>query len=129
MSGDDLAIFLFFLSLAFGFGLEAVRAETVARRVTFAALSGICLLAGIFWLQIKTVWPAFTVAVTSIATNPLAWFIVAMFILAVFAFHSPKKRNVGGQRQPSPPIVAPVVGPAPVPFLKRGFLWMLVRPI
>jgi hypothetical protein len=123
MSGDDLAIFLFFMSLAFGFGFEAVKAETTARRVTFGALSGVCLLAGIFWLQIKTVWPSFTGAVTSVATNPLAWFIVAMFILSVFAFHSPKKRNIGELRLPPPPaVVAPSVVSASSPTVQKVFI-------
>jgi hypothetical protein len=107
MAGDDLTIFLFFLSLAFGFGFEAVRAETVPRRNIFAVLGAACFFAAIFWLQIKTIWPAFTVAVTSTATNPLAWFIVGMFILAVFAFHRPKNRSV---------VDRPVAAPNPTSF-------------
>jgi hypothetical protein len=114
MAGDDLTIFLFFLSLAFGFGFEAVRAETVPRRTIFAVLGVACFFAAIFWLQIKTIWPAFTVAITSIATNPLAWFIVGMFILAVFAFHRQKNRSAV-DRPVATPIPAPIAIPASAP--------------
>jgi hypothetical protein len=89
-SGDDLAIFLFFLTTAFGFGFEAVRAETSPRRITFSVFSVWVLLAGIFWLQIKPLWPSFTAATISVATNPVCWFVVLMFIFAVFAFHKPR---------------------------------------
>ena len=96
-SGDDLVIFLFFLSLAFALGLEAVKAETAARRISFTVLSGACLLAGVFWLQIKKIWPPFTDVIISVATNPSAWFVILMFILAVFAFHHPKTKNTVNQ--------------------------------
>ena len=47
----------------------------------------------IFWLQIRKVWPPFTEAIASIATSPVAWFVVAMFILAVIAFHPRPSRH------------------------------------
>jgi hypothetical protein len=94
MQGDDLTIFLFFMGLTVAFGLEAVKAETTARRVGFGVLAGACLLTGALWLQIKEVSPRIvTDAISSVATNPLAWFVVLMFIVAVFAFHRPKKRE------------------------------------
>jgi hypothetical protein len=89
-AGDDLTIAVFFLSLAFALGLEAMKAETPVRRGVFTALTAVCALTGVFWLQIKTIWPPFTEATTSVGTNPVAWFVVLMFILAVFAFHRPK---------------------------------------
>jgi hypothetical protein len=99
LSGDDLAILLFFLSLAFGLGLEAMKAETVTRRVAFAALSTACLLTGVFWLQIKKIWPPFTEVAISVGTNPLAWFVVLMFILGVFAFHRPRNPSAVDARK------------------------------
>ena len=97
-SGDDLTIVLFFLTLAFGFGLEAMKAETSGRRITFMALTIVSVLAALFWLKIKTIWPPFTETTITVGTNPLAWFVVLMFILAVFAFHRPKNRNEGVSR-------------------------------
>jgi tRNA_anti-like len=92
-AGDDLAIVLFFISLGFGFGLETMKAETIVRKIAFAFMTTACLSSGVFWLQIKKVWPPFTEAATSVGTNPVAWFVVLMFILAVFAFHRPRNRN------------------------------------
>jgi len=92
--GDDLAVSLFFLSLALpAFGLEAVKAETIPRRVMFAILAVACLLTALLWIQIKQIWPPFAVTITSLSTNPVAWFAVLMFILGVFAFHRPRKAS------------------------------------
>jgi len=94
MSGDDLTISLFFVSLAIpAFGLEAMKAETLPRRIVFGSISILCLLTGLFWIRIKTIWPPFTEAATTVATNPLSWFVVLMFFLAVVAFHRPKQRQ------------------------------------
>ena len=73
--------------------LETMKAETITRRVSFAILTAVCVLTGIFWPQVKKIWPPFTEAATSTGTNPVAWFVVLMFILAVFAFHRPRSRN------------------------------------
>jgi hypothetical protein len=56
-----------------------------------------------FWLQIQKIWPPFTEAATSVGTNPLAWFIVLMFILAVVAFHRPKMIRDAGERRGDEP--------------------------
>jgi hypothetical protein len=121
-SGDDLAIFLFLLGLASGLGLEAVKAETALRRIVFWPLCGICIVTGAFWLQIKNIWPPFTEGVGSVATSPLAWFVVIMFILAVFAFHRPKGRHpattesVVAITASAPPVVPAIpVSPPTVP--------------
>jgi hypothetical protein len=93
--GDDLAITLFLLSLALpAFGFEAMKAETIPRRITFAVLAVLCLLAATFWLDIKQIWPAFTLMMVSIATDPVSWLLVLMFVLAVFALHRPKKQEM-----------------------------------
>jgi putative nucleic acid binding protein len=92
-AGDDLTIVLFFATLVVGFGLETMKAETAPRKVIFAVMTAVCLLSAVFWLQIKTIWPPFTDATISVGTNPLAWFISLMFILAVLAFHPAKPRN------------------------------------
>jgi hypothetical protein len=87
MSGDDLAIFLFFLTCAVAFGVEAVKAETATRRISFGVIALGCLLSGIFWAHIKTVWPALTDKIATVATEPVSWFVIIMFLPAVVAFH------------------------------------------
>jgi hypothetical protein len=87
LAGDDLAIVLFCASLAVGFGLETMKAETITRKAVFGFLTAALVPNMIFWLQIKKVWPPFTEAANSISTNPVAWFVVFMFILAMLAFH------------------------------------------
>ena len=93
MAGDDLTVCLFFLSCAVVFGLETFKAETVARRISFGVLTAVCAASGIFWSQLKTVWPGLTDKVTAVATNPVSWFGVALFLLAVFAFHRPRQKE------------------------------------
>jgi Sec-independent protein secretion pathway component TatC len=91
-AGDDLTIILFFFALVFTFGLEAMKAETLARRFGFAAFALGFLVAGLLWIQLKEFWPRLSDLVAPIATNPTSWFIVLMFIAAIFAF-SPVKAN------------------------------------
>ena len=113
-AGDDLTIVLFFGSLVFGFGLETMKAETPPRKTVFAVMTAVCLLAAVFWLQIKTIWPPFTDATVSVGTNPVAWFVVLMFILAVFAFHPTKSRVRPVALPPKPELLpAPIVTHAP----------------
>jgi len=120
MSGDDLAIFLFFLTCSVAFGLEAVKAETIARRVSFGAIALGCLLSGVFWAQVKTIWPSLTDKIAAIATNPVSWFVIGMFFLAVIAFHRPpQKRDIEKPQAfvgiPTP-ISVPAVETAPEPI-------------
>jgi tRNA_anti-like len=70
-----------------------MKAETAPRKVIFAVITAICLSSAVFWLQIKTIWPPFTDATISVGTNPVAWFVALMFILAVVAFHPAKARS------------------------------------
>jgi hypothetical protein len=126
LSGDDLAILLFFLSLVFGFGLEAMKAETAARRVAFGIIATACLLTGVFWLQIKQIWPPFTEATISVGTNPLAWFVVSMFILGVFAFHRPRNRASEGRGNETEKHMEPSAesrtAPVPAPQPQKIFI-------
>ena len=92
MQGDDLAILLFLLALAATLGLEAVKAETVPRRFVFALAALGCFMTGVLWLQLKPLWPPFTYGVSTVAHNPLAWFFVILFFLAVAAFHRSKSK-------------------------------------
>jgi hypothetical protein len=113
LAGDDLAIVLFFGSLVFGFGLETMKAETTARKSIFGALTAVCLLTAVFWLQIKKIWQPFTDVTASVSTNPVAWFVVLMFILAVLAFHPPKSRNQTAALRSKPELEpAPTIPPA-----------------
>jgi hypothetical protein len=57
LTGDELAILLFWVSLAVGAGYEAVNAETYPRRIFFDSIAAFFLLIGLFWRQIKGVWP------------------------------------------------------------------------
>jgi hypothetical protein len=119
-AGDDLAIVLFFMSLAFGFGLETTKAETIARKIAFGLLTAACLLTSISWLQIKKIWPSFTEVAISVGTKPVAWFVVLMFILAVFAFHRPKRNQ---NEIPSPLIpTAREADPEPEPQAQKIFI-------
>ena len=93
MSGDDLQVFLFFLSLAVIFGIEVVRTELASRRAVFAVLAGGCALFGLFWIQIKTIWPPLTQAVASVTGSPVAWFVIVMFALAAFTLQKPRTEN------------------------------------
>lgn len=61
MSGDDLAIFLFWFTLSAALGLEAVKAETTIRRATFGLFAILLFFTGVFWLQLKVLWPQMTV--------------------------------------------------------------------
>jgi hypothetical protein len=122
MSGDDLAIFLFFMTCAVAFGVEAFKAETTFRRLSFAAIAIGCLLIGISWAHIKTLWPALTDKIATVATDPVSWFVIIMFLLAVVAFHPPKSRpNTGKQEEerisprPVPRAAPPPVPPPPPP--------------
>lgn len=90
VSGDDLAVLLFFLSLAFGLGLEAVKAETFLRRVIYWFICVTCVVVGGFWLKIEELWPPLTLVIASIAKSPIAWFVVAIFLLSLFIFHRPR---------------------------------------
>jgi hypothetical protein len=103
MSGDDLAILLFFLSCVLAFGLEAMKAETALRRAVFGVIATTCLLTGIFWVQIKKTWPVFSNHAAVVATNPVSWFVLAMFILSIFAFHRPKNARQTQSARPVPP--------------------------
>jgi hypothetical protein len=100
MSGDDLGVLLFFLSLAFALGLEAAKAETFPRRIIYWFFCITCACTGALWLTIKEIWPPFTLAIASIAKSPIAWFVVAIFVLSIFIFRRPKpvKRAKSNER-------------------------------
>jgi hypothetical protein len=128
MSGDNLAIFLFFLTCAVAFGVEAFKAETNARRVSFGVIALGCLLSGIFWEHVKTVWPALTDKIAVVATDPVSWFVIIMFLLAVVAFHPPKSKPSNEERAsprpeshlslpsaPAPPVPVPLPAVVEVP--------------
>jgi hypothetical protein len=114
--GDDLAIVLFLASLAIpAFGFEAVKAETVPRRVIFGVMAAICLAAAVSWLPLKAeVWPLLSEWMASTARNPVSWFCVVMFFFAILAFHRskprvPKANQLPAQSQPTVPDVRPQV--------------------
>ena len=128
MVGDDLTVSLFFLSLAALFGVEVLRAEEKTRRITFGLLAAGCAVAGGFWLLVKKIWPPFTELAGSVATNPIAWFIIVMFSLAVFALRTPKvKSSIASTSTPAPklppdqPASDPVIIP---PERKEGKIFV-----
>jgi hypothetical protein len=91
MQGDDLSILLFWITLFVTFGYEAVKTETTLRRVTLGTLAGVFLLSGLFWLQIKMIWPPLTESVGAIATSPQTWFVLFIFISAILVFGRSKR--------------------------------------
>jgi hypothetical protein len=89
MAGDDLTILLFFLSCAVTFGVETANAETSLRRLAFGFLTLACLGSGVLWQFLKTILAtSITENVAAVATNPVSWFVIAMFLLAVLPFIS-----------------------------------------
>jgi hypothetical protein len=118
VAGDDLTISLFLVGLGATFGLEAMKAETFPRRGLFGVLAGIFLLIGFAWLQVKPLWPPLTTAISTIATNPVSWFVVAMFALAIVAFQ-PRRPRGGPTPMPEalllPRIAAVPPKPEPTP--------------
>jgi hypothetical protein len=93
MEHNELAILLFWLSLAVGAGFETVKAETLTRRIGFGSSAALFLLLGLFWQQIESRWPGFTAGVDSVATNPQTWFIIAVLIYLTLSFWSPERRK------------------------------------
>jgi hypothetical protein len=91
MQGDDLSILLFWITLAVTFGYEAVKAETKLRRISLGLLAGIFLLCGVFWLQIKKIWPPLTESMGSVANSPQTWFTLFIFIAAIVIFGRPAR--------------------------------------
>jgi hypothetical protein len=96
MQGDDLSILLFWITLAVTFGYEAVKAETKLRRIGLGVLAGIFLLCGVFWLQIKKIWPPLTESMADVANSPQTWFTLFIFIAAIVIFGRHKRVAAGG---------------------------------
>jgi hypothetical protein len=94
MSGDDLTIRLFFLGCAVAFGIAAVSVETSFKRTSFGVLTVACVAAAILWIHVKTTWPSVSSPVAQVATSPQSWFLVVMFLLAVFA-SQPSRSKTG----------------------------------
>jgi hypothetical protein len=91
--GDELTILAFWLTLFAAFTVESVKAETTTRRIAFGGLACVFLLSGLFWSQLQKMWPPLTAWVTSVATSPTSWFVLLIFIAAVFAFHLPNQKD------------------------------------
>src|ERR1700730_9189661 len=91
--GDQLTILAFWLTLFAAFAVESVKAETATRRIAFGGLACVFLLSGLFWSQLREIWPPLTAWVTSVATSPTSWFVLLIFIAAVFAFPLPNQKD------------------------------------
>ena len=91
MVGDDLSILLFCLTLFVAFAVEAVKAETKIRRFAFAGFAAPFLFGGLLWEKLKGIWPPLTEWVTRIATDPVSWFVLFMFIIAAITFARPRR--------------------------------------
>src|ERR1700733_13393476 len=94
-----------------------MRAETAAKRATFTALAALVFFSGILWLHIKPLWPPLTVTVAQIATNPVSWFVVAMFAIAILALQPARQavRPTAPVRAPETPVAAKKIETAPEP--------------
>jgi hypothetical protein len=117
LSGDNLAVFLFWIALSVPFGIEAVKAEERTYQFSFAALAAVTFLLGLFWVPISKLWPPLTEAVASVATSPQSWFLIFMFAVAVFAFgggrNTPTTKKWGwfGRQWPTSHDVSKMVPP------------------
>jgi hypothetical protein len=93
MSGDDLAIRLFFWACAVPFGIEVMKAEAPSRKAFFGSSFGACLILGLFWAQIGPTWPALSAKIAVVAANPESWFVIYMFVAAILAFQPAKPKR------------------------------------
>lgn len=85
MSGDNLAIALFLWSLAALFFFEG-RKEEGWRHWALWLLAGACVLGGFLWPKVEAYWPQGFDFVRAIAVSPVAWFVLFMAGMVLFAF-------------------------------------------
>jgi hypothetical protein len=103
MSGDDLSIALFLVGLAMTFLIGGVQTAGHKSRLliwTLYALAIVSLSGAFGWLWIKTAYPYAASVFSGIATSPVAWFIILIFVIALLTL-SPQARNDASGRRDS----------------------------
>lgn len=123
MAGDDLSIFLFWVGLAIAFGLEAMKADARSHRIGFGGFASFFLLLGLFWTPIKSTWPPLEKWVAAVATDPASWFMLFMFVAAVFAFGGKPVLGKKAKEGDHKPAAAP---PRTVPEAAAALAWPTV---
>src|ERR1700730_9663682 len=95
MPGEESqeAAIIFWLSSAVATGVGAVTVDKGGRRTGLAIATAVLVITGFAWRWIKRLWPPFTEAITSIATNPETWFILVVIIFCIVIFVPPKRRS------------------------------------
>jgi uncharacterized membrane protein len=85
LSGDDLAIVLFLAGIAISFALAAMTTAGWRHPILIRGLfglAGICFVGAVAWPWVKSISPIVTSIITHLATNPVSWFVVFMFLVA-----------------------------------------------
>ncbi len=104
MSGDDLAIELFFIGAAITFLVAGVAQAGWKRRAIIWGLfviAGVMAIVGFGWPWIKDLSPGLTKKISELATNIVAQFVVVMFGVGAILFTklgSKKSVNAAAQR-------------------------------
>src|ERR1700720_2507745 len=98
LAGDDLTIALFLVGTAITF---AAAGMTTAGWKHPVVINGLFVLAGVFFIAgigwpflpaLKTLSPPTTAAIQHIATNPVSWFVLFIFIVGVLVL-GPSRRE------------------------------------
>jgi hypothetical protein len=104
LSGDNLAIFLFFIGTAITIALAAMNAAGWRHPLLIRSLFGlsvVCVVIGVTGSRFKTVSPAVTGIVTQVATNPVAWFVILMFAIATLLLRPTDGSRTSGAPKPA----------------------------
>ena len=94
-------------------------------------IAAVCLGTGVFWTHLKTVWPAFSERIATVATNPVSWFVIVMFFFARDRFSLTWLEKVYFGRvettKKPEPTTSKVADPAP-PVVAQAFAQPLAEP-
>lgn len=86
VSGDDLAISLFFIGTALAFVIAALSIAGWRHKAIIGALlvsAALCFAVGVGWAIIKDISPAFTNFAAKITDHPASWFSVVILFVAL----------------------------------------------